>query len=181
MPASCGTLFWLFSKPYSIAFGAVICVWSITFVEWWKKQELELSIRWNVRGVGALKVNRVQYIWEKDEMDPVTGEVKKVFPTHKRLARQLLFLPFAALAGLALSSVLVVTFLIEAMISDVYGEALASYWVLHKRQLKYPPTNDVTGYTISSHNPSRSLSSVRHRISDVHGVETVRARESSHE
>ncbi|KAG9516607.1 putative plasma membrane stress response protein, partial [Aureobasidium melanogenum] len=135
VPASCGTLFWLFSKPYSIAFGAVICVWSITFVEWWKKQELELSIRWNVRGVGALKVNRVQYIWEKDEMDPVTGEVKKVFPTHKRLARQLLFLPFAALAGLALSSVLVVTFLIEAMISDVYGEALASYWAI-----QYLPT-----------------------------------------
>ncbi|KAG9565461.1 putative plasma membrane stress response protein, partial [Aureobasidium melanogenum] len=135
VPASCGTLFWLFSRPYSIAFGAVLCVWSITFVEWWKRQELELSIRWKVKGVDALKVNRVQYTWEKEETDPITGETKKIFSTRKRLARQLWFVPFAALASLALSSVLVVTFLIEAMISDVYGEALASYWAI-----QYLPT-----------------------------------------
>ncbi|KAK6004902.1 hypothetical protein QM012_007681 [Aureobasidium pullulans] len=135
VPASCGTMFWLLSKPYSIAFGAVVCIWSITFVEWWKRQELDLGIRWGVKGVHALKVNRVQYTWEKEETDLITGEVKKIFPTHKRLARQLLFLPFAAFSSFALSSVLVVTFLAEAMISDVYGEALASYWAL-----KYLPT-----------------------------------------
>lgn len=129
VPAACGILFWLFSTPYSVAFGAIICIWSITFVEWWKRQELELSIRWDVKGVGALKVNRVQYTWEKEETDPITGEVKKIFPAHKRLLRQLLFLPLAAVSGVALSTVLVVTFLIEAMLSDVYGEALASYWV----------------------------------------------------
>lgn len=123
-------------------FGAVISVWSITFVEWWKRQELELSIRWDVKGVGALKVNRVQYTWEKEETDPITGEVKKIFPAHKRLARQILFLPFAAVSGLALSSVLVITFIIEAMISDVYGEALASYWVWWLRRSTTTRAND---------------------------------------
>ncbi|KAG9593659.1 putative plasma membrane stress response protein, partial [Aureobasidium melanogenum] len=135
VPASCGTLFWLFSRPYSIAFGVILCVWSITFAEWWKRQELELSIRWKVKGVDGLKVNRVQYTWEKEETDPITGEVKRIFPTRKRLARQLWFVPFAALASAALSSVLVVTFLLEAMVSDVYGEALASYWAI-----QYLPT-----------------------------------------
>lgn len=43
--------------------------------------------------------------------------------------RQLLFLPFAALAGLALGGMLVVTFFIEAIISDVYGSQLEEYWV----------------------------------------------------
>ncbi|KAI4741624.1 putative plasma membrane stress response protein [Aureobasidium sp. EXF-12298] len=131
VPAISGTLFCLFSRPYSIMFGTITCVWSIVFVEWWKKQETDLSIRWHVQGVGALKVNRVQYNWEKEDTDAITGEVKKIFPAHKRLTRQLLFLPFAALAAFVLSIVLVVTFLIEAIISDVYGEELANYWALH--------------------------------------------------
>jgi hypothetical protein len=74
-------------------------------------------------------VNRPQYIWEREEVDPVTGEVKRVFPTHKRVLRQLWFMPFAALAGLALGTVLLVTFAIEALMSDVYGSVLADRWV----------------------------------------------------
>ncbi|THW39689.1 putative plasma membrane stress response protein [Aureobasidium pullulans] len=134
-PATCGSLFWLFSTPYSVSFGVLTCIWGIVFVEWWKRQETDLSIRWNVKGVGALKVNRVQYDWEREEIDPVTAEVRKIFPAHKRLMRQLLFLPFAALAGLALGGMLVVTFFIEAIISDVYGSQLKEYWAV-----QYLPT-----------------------------------------
>jgi anoctamin-10 len=67
------------------------------FVEYWKREEADLSIRWDVKGVGELKVNRPQYVWEREELDTVTGEVKRIFPTHKRILRQLWFLPFAAL------------------------------------------------------------------------------------
>jgi len=130
IPSSCGVLSWLYLRPYSIAFAIVICLWGIVFVEYWKKQEIDLSIRWQVKGVGALKVNRVQYMWEKEVVDPTTGEVTKVFPAHKRLLRQLLFLPFAALAGLALGTLLVVIFVLEALVSDVYEGDLNEYWVL---------------------------------------------------
>ena len=99
------------------------------FVEYWKREEIDLSIRWDVRGVGELKVNRPQYVWEREETDPVTGEVKRIFPTHKRVLRQLWFLPFAALAGLALGTVLLVTFALEALMSDVYGKMLEERWV----------------------------------------------------
>lgn len=132
------------------------------FVEWWKRQETDLSIRWDVKGVGALKVNRVQYAWEKEESDPITGEVRKIFPAHKRAARQLLFLPFAALAGLALSSVLMVTFLAEAIISDVYGEELASYWVRLRNHHQIYRANGTLGCTISPDNPSRRVSAIHH-------------------
>lgn len=113
------------------------------FVEWWKRQETDLSIRWDVKGVGVLKVNRVQYSWEKEEIDSITGEARKIFPAHKRAARQLLFLPFAVLAGLALSSVLMVTFLAEAIISDVYGEELANFWVWYVTHHQDLHTNDM--------------------------------------
>ena len=143
------------------------------FVEWWKRQETDLSIRWDVKGVGALKVNRVQYAWEREETDPITGETSKTFPAHKRAARQLLFLPFAALAGLALSSVLVVTFLAEAIISDVYGEELAGYWVWHPAHHQRSYANGKSGCTIPPNNPSRRVSAIHHRLSDVCCFKTV--------
>lgn len=129
LPTACGVLTWLFSGPYSPTFATFTCLWGVVFVEYWKREEIDLSIRWDVRGVGELKVNRPQYVWERQEVDPVTGEVKRIFPTHKRILRQLWFLPFAALAGLALGTVLLVTFAIEALMSDVYGSVLADRWV----------------------------------------------------
>jgi hypothetical protein len=128
-PAACGILTWPFSGPYSPSFAIFTCLWGILFVEYWKREEIDLSIRWDVRGVGELKVNRPQYVWEREETDPVTGEVKRIFPTHKRVLRQLWFLPFAALAGLALGTVLLVTFALEALMSDVYGKVLEERWV----------------------------------------------------
>jgi anoctamin-10 len=155
-------------------FGTITCVWSIVFVEWWKKQETDLSIRWHVQGVGALKVNRVQYNWEKEDTDAITGEVKKIFPAHKRLTRQLLFLPFAALAAFVLSIVLVVTFLIEAIISDVYGEELANYWVRNAMPYQQSCANDRSGFTLSSNDPSRCIAAIHHRLSDVYRYTTIR-------
>lgn len=127
-PSICGVLYWLFWRPYSNSFAILICLWGIIFVEYWKRQETDLAIRWNVKGVGLLKVNRPQYKWDAEVQDPKTGEVKKVFPVHKRLMRQILFLPFAALAGLALGTVLVGTFVMEAVISDVIG-GQDKHWV----------------------------------------------------
>lgn len=129
IPTICGTLTWLFSGPYSSAFAVFTCLWGIVFVEYWKRQEIDLSIRWDVRGVGGIKVNRPQYVWEREEVDSVTGELKRVFPTHKRILRQLWFLPFAALAGVVLGTVLLVTFALEALMSDVYGSVLEDRWV----------------------------------------------------
>lgn len=105
------------------------CLWGVIFVEYWKREEIDLSIRWDVRGVGGLKVNRPQYFWEREEVDPVTGQVHRIFPTHKRILRQLWFLPFALLAGLALGTVLLITFALEALMSDVYGGLLEDRWV----------------------------------------------------
>lgn len=129
LPTACGALTWLFSGPYSPTFAFFTCLWGVIFVEYWKREEIDLSIRWDVRGVGHLKVNRPQYVWEREEKDPVTGEVKQIFPTHKRILRQLWFLPFAALASIALGTVLLVTFAVEALMSDVYGDVLEERWV----------------------------------------------------
>lgn len=130
VPSAIGILFWIFSGLYSPSFSCMICLWGIVFVEYWKRSEIDLSIRWDVRGIGELKVNRPQYVWDKEILDANTGKTHRVFSTRKRLARQLLFLPFALLAGLVLGTALVATFVLEALISDVYKDTLADRWVI---------------------------------------------------
>lgn len=97
------------------------------FVEFWKIRETDLSLRWNVKDVGSLKVNRVQYVWDKEVKDPVTGEINRVFSTRKQLLRQLLLLPFASAASIALGTLIVVTFAMEVFISEVYHGSLKAY------------------------------------------------------
>lgn len=126
-PAAWGIICWLYFSPYSIAFALANCVWCIVFVEYWKMRETDLSLRWGVNGVRALKVNRVQYVWDKEVKDPITGEIKRVFSTRKQLLRQLLLIPFALVASLALGTLIVVTFALEVFISELYDGNLKGY------------------------------------------------------
>ena len=122
-----GILGWLYFGPYSIFYGCSLCVWCVVFVEYWKIREHDLSLRWGVKGVGSLKVNRPQYQWEKEVKDPVTGQVTKVFPGWKQFLRQLLLIPFASIAAIALGSLIVVTFASEVFISEVYNGPMKGY------------------------------------------------------
>ncbi|KAB8237131.1 anoctamin family protein [Aspergillus alliaceus] len=126
-PAVWGVFSWLYLGPYSIASAFVNCLWSIVFVEYWKIRETDLSLRWNVKGVGVLKVNRPKYVWDKEVRDSVTGEIVRVFPAHKQFMRQMLLLPFATIASIALGSLIVVTFVMEIFISEVYTGPFKDY------------------------------------------------------
>ncbi|CEJ61557.1 hypothetical protein PMG11_10088 [Penicillium brasilianum] len=126
-PAALGIVGWWFLGPYSIIYGSALCVWCIVFVEFWKIREVDLSLRWNVKGVGNLKVNRTQYQWEKEVKDPVSGQVTHTFPGWKQFLRQILLVPFASVASVALGTLIVVTFASEVFISEVYNGPLKGY------------------------------------------------------
>lgn len=126
-PAIWGVFCWMYFGPYSITCAIVNCIWCIVFVEYWKIRELDLSFRWGVKGVGALKVNRPQYVWDKEVRDPITGKMERVFPAWKQLLRQLLLIPFASVATVALGSLIVVTFAMEVFISEVYNGPFKGY------------------------------------------------------
>jgi anoctamin-10 len=128
VPAGLGILVWLYLGPYSIVYGAVLCTWCIVFVEYWKIREADLSQRWDVKGVGRLKVNRKQYVWEKEVKDPISGEVKHVFPGWKQFARQMLLVPFASVASIALGALIVASFASEVFISEVYDGPFKRYF-----------------------------------------------------
>lgn len=127
VPAVWGIICWSYFGPYSVNCAVVNCLWCIVFVEYWKIRETDLSLQWNVKGVGALKVNRPQYVWDKEIQDPITGETVRVFSMRKQLLRQLLLIPFATVAAVALGSLIVVTFALEVFISEVYVGPLKGY------------------------------------------------------
>ncbi|GES59905.1 plasma membrane stress response protein [Aspergillus terreus] len=125
--AAWGIVSWYFFGPYSITCALVNCFWHIVFVEYWKIRQTDLSVRWNVKGVGVLKVNRPEYVWDKEVRDPIIGDVLQVFSPYRQVMRQLLLIPFATVAALALGTLIVVTFALEVFISEVYTGPWKSY------------------------------------------------------
>jgi hypothetical protein len=71
----------------------------------------------------------MEYIWDKEIKDPLTGEVRKVFSTTKQVLRQMLQIPFAIVASLALGTLIVATFAMEVFISEVYQGPFKTYLV----------------------------------------------------
>ena len=128
-PALFGFSSWVLFGHYSATYAIVNCLWCVIFVEWWKRQETELGIRWGVRNVSAIENRRPEFQPEKTIKDPVTGEDVLYFPQRKRLQRQLLQIPFALLSALALGLIIATCFAIEIFISEVYSGPLKSVLV----------------------------------------------------
>lgn len=103
-----------------MAYGLISSLWSVVFLEYWKREETDLAVQWGVRGVSAINFTRPGFKETKEIQDPVTGETIKWFSPTERLKRQLLQLPLALVSGLALGGLIAACFGIEVFISEVY-------------------------------------------------------------
>ncbi|KKK26632.1 hypothetical protein ARAM_006787 [Aspergillus rambellii] len=161
-PAISGAVCWYYLGSYSITFAVLNCLWAIVFVEYWKIRETDLCLRWHVRGVGVLKVTRAQYIWDKEVKDAFTGETLQVFSAWRQFARQLLLVPFASIASLALGGLIVATFGLEVFISEVYTGSLKGY-------LEFLPT---VIFSLSLPSITNVLTSIATRLTDFENYRT---------
>jgi anoctamin-10 len=128
-PAAFGFATWLILGQFSWVYGVVNCLWSVVFFEYWKKKEVDLAVQWGVRGVSKIQHPRPQFRFDREGVDPVTGEVVRVFSPWTRLQRQLLQAPFALACFLVLGSMIVSCFAIEIFISEVYNGPFKQYLV----------------------------------------------------
>ncbi|KAF2473063.1 DUF590-domain-containing protein [Lindgomyces ingoldianus] len=128
-PAVFGASAWLFLGHFSPIYGIVSAVWCTIFTEWWKHQEVDLGVRWGVRGVSRIETKKRDFKHEKQITDPVTGETVLIFPSTKRLQRQLLQIPFALTAAVLLGALIATCFSIEVFISEVYSGPFKSVLV----------------------------------------------------
>ena len=128
-PAAFGFAAWLLLGPFSWFYAIVNCLWSIVFFEHWKTKETDLAVQWGVRGVSKIQHPRPQFQFEREAQDPVTGEVVRVFSPFKRLARQMLQVPFALACVTILGGLIVSCFAIEIFITEVYNGPFKQYLV----------------------------------------------------
>ena len=129
LPAAFGFASWVLLSSFSPVYAVVNCLWCVSFVEYWKRQEIDLGVRWGVKGVAAIQQKRKDFKHDKEVKDPVTGETLQIFPATKRLARQLLQIPFALLASSALGTLIATCFGIEIFLSEVYNGPMKSVLV----------------------------------------------------
>ncbi|KAI6710837.1 hypothetical protein JHW43_006631 [Diplocarpon mali] len=128
-PAAFGFFAWVALGQFSPVYAIINALWSIFFVEYWKKQETDLAVQWGVRGVSKIQRMRPAFKHENIIRDPITGEDVKIFSPAKRVARQLLQVPFAVGAALLLGGLIATCFGIEIFISEVYGGPFKTYLV----------------------------------------------------
>lgn len=126
-PAGFGFSAWVLLGQYSPVYAVVNALWTIFFVEYWKKQETDLAVQWGVRGVSKIQHKRPAFKHERIIKDQITGEDIKVFSPVKRLGRQLLQVPFAIAAASVLGSLIAGCFAIEIFISEVYDGPFKAY------------------------------------------------------
>ncbi|RVX74526.1 hypothetical protein B0A52_01652 [Exophiala mesophila] len=128
-PAAFGFSCWVLLGKFSPVYAIVNGLWTVVFVEYWKRQEQELAINWGVKNVSAIEGKRKEFVPEKTATDPITGEKIAFFPAKKRLQRQLLQIPLALLCVVALGVVICTCYAIEIFISEIYDGPLKSILV----------------------------------------------------
>ncbi|MCJ1449914.1 hypothetical protein MMC28_000242 [Mycoblastus sanguinarius] len=168
-PAAFGFSSWVLLGHFSAIYAIVNGLWCVTFVEYWKRQEIDLGVRWGVKGVSAIQEKRREFQHEKEVKDPITGETVQIFPATKRLSRQVLQLPFAVLASVALGTIIAVCFGIEIFLTEVYNGPFKSVLV-------YLPTLLLTALvpTITT-----ILTEIATRLNDYENWETTDAYQSA--
>jgi len=168
-PALFGFCAWVLLGQYSPVYAVVNALWSIIFIEYWKKQETDLAVQWGVRGVSKIQRKRAAFKHESEIKDPITGEEVKVYSPVKRLSRQALQIPFAIAAASILGALIATCFGIEIFISEVYNGPFKSY-------LTFLPTVILTTVmpTLSS-----LLTGFASKLTDLENYETADAHENA--
>ncbi|ELR09701.1 hypothetical protein VC83_06251 [Pseudogymnoascus destructans] len=168
-PAAFGFASWVLLGHYSPIYAIVNCLWCVGFVEYWRKQEVDLAFQWNVTGIGKIQLKRPEFRHEREFTDPVTGEKMRTYSPFKRLARQALQIPFSIIASVVLGSLICTCFSIEIFISEIYAGPFKSYLV-------FLPT-----VILSTVMPALSsiLTRFASRLTDIENYETTDAYESA--
>ncbi|PNY28767.1 Uncharacterized protein TCAP_01319 [Tolypocladium capitatum] len=126
-PSVFGFVAWFLMGQFSYLYALGCGLWSVVFLEYWKQKEVDLGVRWGVRGVSSIQYPRSEFRWECETEDPVTGEPKRVYPQIKRIQTQLLQMPFAFACVVVLGGLVVICNSLEIFINEVYDGPFKQY------------------------------------------------------
>ena len=116
IPAAAGVLLFLaqlyhgsLDIAYAPLFSLVMALWSMAFLEMWKRRNAELAQRWGVLAYEAEEVTRPQFQGQW-KLDTRTGEVLRVYPRWRRAAKYAVTVPVVLLLILCMLALMMVVF-----------------------------------------------------------------------
>ncbi|KAF9563437.1 hypothetical protein BGW38_008947, partial [Lunasporangiospora selenospora] len=121
LPTGLGVLVHFFGSSYSIFYSFCVILWSVVYIESWKRREKELAHRWGVKNVTRNESRRPAFKGDKIVRDPLTNELKPFFSPWKRWARKIAGLPVIIGGALVLSLLLTLVFVLEVFLEVYYG------------------------------------------------------------
>uniref|UniRef100_A0A0W0GAX1 Putative IST2-Plasma membrane protein n=1 Tax=Moniliophthora roreri TaxID=221103 RepID=A0A0W0GAX1_MONRR len=125
-PSLVGLVFYLYDTSYSPVYSALLVIWSITFVEWWRAKEKLLSVRFGTLGSFKVEKRRIGV----DGVDPRSGKKRDKSEWRKRELKMLASVPAMVLFAVILGLVMTAMFIWEAFVTELYtgpGQKLASF------------------------------------------------------
>lgn len=113
-------------------------VWSVTFIEMWKRKERELAITWDVHNCSKYEKRRLEFKGDKVVPDQVTGEEMPYTPAWKIFFRRALSVPGVAIGAVLLSIIVACVFVLQLFLHEYYEGPMRQVLV---NVLKYTPTS----------------------------------------
>ncbi|KAI9487752.1 MAG: calcium-activated chloride channel-domain-containing protein [Benjaminiella poitrasii] len=139
IPAVMGVLvYFTHSNTLSVWFSIFMLIWSIVFLEMWKRRESELAIQWEVRNYSKHEKRRAEFKGEKMIRDHVTGEETPYVSAWKLLGRRVSSLPGVAIGAVLLSIIVGFVFILQLFLHEYYNGPFRQF-------LHYAPT---VGYVL---------------------------------
>ncbi|KAI1004463.1 hypothetical protein K3495_g3748 [Podosphaera aphanis] len=128
-PAGFGLFAWLFLDSYSPTYAIVNGLWSIFFLEYWKRKQQDLAVHWEVQDIHFIQKQRAEFKLRGISNHPATAEHALSFSILNRFCWQLPQVLFTVVAVVATGSLISICFSIEIFLSEVYSGPFKKYLI----------------------------------------------------
>lgn len=109
------------AQSLSVWYSLAMLVWSVVFIEVWKRKEQEIAVAWNVRNCSKHEKRRLEFKGDRTVTDQVTGEEMPYCPLWKLFMRRALSVPGVALGAVALSIIVTCVFVLQLFLHEYYA------------------------------------------------------------
>ncbi|KAI8376171.1 calcium-activated chloride channel-domain-containing protein [Radiomyces spectabilis] len=128
-----GLVYLTHSNTLSGWYSLCMLVWSVLYIEMWKRKEQQLAVSWGVRNCSKYEKRRLDFKGDRTVRDEVTGEEMPYCPTWKIFVRRTLTFPGVSMGAIVLSFIVALVFIIQLFLHEYYNGPLKQY-------LHYAPT-----------------------------------------
>uniref|UniRef100_A0A0N5A371 Anoctamin n=1 Tax=Parastrongyloides trichosuri TaxID=131310 RepID=A0A0N5A371_PARTI len=125
----------LFSDICFVVFAFFNCVWSSTYLEFWKRRQAELAFKWGTYDLemeGNLQEPRSKFRGDSMRPNPISGRLEPYFPPWKHyLIRYAFTFPITLLAVLLLLVFLYIFIQLQTAAEQMFGNSYFFSWITY--------------------------------------------------